>query len=289
MHHREVGTLSFRGSSLSTLEQCPRKFAADYLVDKKLADEFGFRLRDLLPQVGSVIGSAVHHGHAHFMRELAATGSHGGETRVRVAIDGASEKLLEMTSDGLVGDDTTPNITAARETVGKMLVRVHHDHRPESEPILVERSIQAQLHYFDDGRDHSVEVTGTPDTYLVEKTLPDLKTGRNVPQAYAQMGIYFAIAEAHGYTPDKLIVLWVKRVRLASRQPPAETIPIVIKEAKSHALGLVKIANGGMRKMLKTGEPSVFAANPGCYLCDPRYCRAYGTSFCRIGALVHGK
>lgn len=285
MTHREFGTLSVRGSSLPTFEQCQRKFGADYIIDKKL--DIGIELRSTKQNVGSVVGLSVHDGHSYLMSQLARTGSQGGDERAIHATERACSKLKELEQFGIGMDLTTPNLSDAARTVSRMMRRIHRKHCPDTEPLLVEQELTANFSYRDDGEAQKVILTGRPDTYLFGSILPDLKTGQRKPQAYAQMGIYYAMLQANNYPVSVIYLLWLQRVKVTARQPSGITIPIEPKQAKAQAFSVAKHANRGLRRLLTTGDPESLVANPSCTLCDPKYCAAFGTSFCRIGALVH--
>lgn len=284
--HQEIGTLSFRASSLAAYEQCARKFAADYIVAQDLQRFLGVELREKQTHIGAAVGSSVHKGNAYMMNELAVTGSFGDASRRAAAIGRSLEEFSEISRGGLGTDAITATTYQGEQAIQKMVDRLYRDNRPETEPEMVEHKLEATFTYGEHGETHRVLLTGTPDTFLVGQHLPDVKTGGR-PQAYAQMGIYKILIEANKREVDTISLLYLKRVKLNSQQPAVEEIKVAPDVAVSHAKSVVKHANRDMRHLLKSGDPESLVANPGCFLCDPRFCPAFGTSFCRIGALVH--
>ena len=280
--------ISFRSSSLTSFESCPRMFGAKWLVDNKLAGQFAPDLRPTKQNVGAAVGSAVHAGHAFLMDALKNSGNHGTEQRKHHAVDVARAELDKiMTGQPIIVDNTCKNALAADHAVAKIMAQMYLDYRPDVEPLMVERGFKAIWRYKRGGVEQQVRITGTIDLYLLDETLPDLKTGRWRPAPYAQLGTYRNLLELRGYPVRDLHARYYKRVSAGTQQPAAEIIPIDKEEATAHAKLTACTAHRDMSRTLKTGSPVHLMARYDHPLCDPRFCPAFGTSFCSIGKTAH--
>lgn len=279
----------FRASSLQNYENCPRMFAANWLSVNELSDQFGLLNRAPVKQnVGAVVGSASHEGHAYLMNAIIDTGEHGGAARRAQAIDVAHSSLDTLWgAEPVSTDQTTPHYAAARHATTKITRQMHLDTKPDVLPVMVEKGHKANYRYKKNGEEYRLTVTGTIDSYLLDRTLPDAKTGRNKPAPFVQLGTYAIILEANGFPVDTLQANYWKRVGQKTAQPPVEVIPIPIAHSKKHALAVTKGAHIDVLELLKKGTPDHIQARPNNYLCDPRFCRAYGTTFCTIGEAVN--
>ncbi len=280
--------VEFRSSSLQAYELCPRMFGANWLLSNKMAFDFCPELQPVGQNVGAVVGSSVHEAHAYLMNALSKTGDHGGGRRQISALQVARSKLEELWRSGSVGtDSTTPTHHHAHEAVSKITRQMHVDHRPDSEPVLVEKGFEAIYRYKLARVLRTVKVTGTIDLYLLNRRLPDLKTGRNRPAPFSQLGTYDNILEENGIPVDTLEARYYRRVASHAMQPEAEVIPIPRAEAKEHAKIVAVHAHRDITRMLKSGNENQLLARPQHHLCDPRFCPAFGTKFCTIGAVTN--
>ena len=278
--------LSFRASSFGDYESCPRRFGARFLLASGMANDFGFHARPLQNNIGAVIGTAVHSGVAHLMRELKRTGEHGGYGRTQAAQSVAGCEVADMTQEPVHLDSTTKTTTAAIATAQGMVARYHIDARPSSEPVIIESGMAAIFPH-PDLMEEGYRVTGTMDLYMVERELWDFYTGRNPPNKVAQSGNYSLILRSNEHEVDRISIKHALRVGGTNTQPPIATVDIPQVIAERHALAVSRRAAHDVNEMLRTGDAEVLMANPSDRLCGKKYCPAHGTSFCRIGALVN--
>lgn len=283
-----MSDISFRSSALPVYETCPRMFAANYLMATKQAKDFGADLRPTKQNIGAAIGTSVHDAHAFLMNALAQTGDHGGTARTTAAIEVASSSYETITKGEGVGmDGTTPNDGAAERAIAKMVRTMHANHRPSSQPVLIEKGFKSGYTYTLAGLRVRVIVTGTIDLYLLEERLPDLKTGRNRPVPYVQLGTYDNILSANDIPVSQLEAIYIPRVATSRTQPPPEIIPIHRRVAKEQAKLVAVHAHRDISLMLTSGHAQNMIPRPNHGLCDPRFCSAFGTNFCAIGAAVN--
>ena len=190
-----------------------------------------------------------------------------------------------MTQEPVHLDSTTKTITAAIMTAQGMVARFHIDARPSSEPAIIESGMAAIFPHPDLGEGY--RVTGTMDLFMVERALWDFYTGRNPPNKVAQAGNYSLILRSNEHEVDTIAVKHALRVGGTNTQPPIATVDIPQDIAERHALAVSRRAASDIHQMLQTGDAEVLIANPSDRLCGEKYCPAYNTSFCRIGALVN--
>ena len=275
---RVRGTVSFRSSMLPAYEGCCRRFGAAYLFETGLDKELGIKLNRPKAHVGSAVGTSCHSGHAYLMEAFATTGEHGGDERAGYAMDVARTQFGEIAKDDGIGyDKTTATQQGAEAAITRMIRRLHQDYQPDSMPILVEAKLKATVL-------PGLELTGHVDLYLIEKALNDLKTGVWRPQPFSQFGSYGLIMEANQIPVETMTTLYLPRVSTKREQPPCELIPIRPAIAKRQALSVARHAHRDVTAMLDSGDVEHLVANPSDNLCDPRFCPAFGTKFCAIGA-----
>ena len=280
--------ISFRSSSLLSYEKCPRMFVADWIVAKGLVSHIAPDLRHKPQNVGAAVGIACHEGRGYLMNAIAQTGEHGGSGRMRHALDIGHASISDQFAVEKIGTDTTtPTAEAASEATAKIIRRIFQETKPSIRPLLVEKGFKASYSYMRNDTKETVSITGTVDLYLLERLLDDLKTGRHQPMPVTQMGTYDNILEANGLPVEVLQAHYFKRVPTNSLQPAGKIIPIDRAFAKSHAKKVAVHAHRDVSQMLKTGRSNHIMPRADHFLCDPRFCSAFGTSFCKLGALVH--
>jgi hypothetical protein len=278
----QTGRGLLRPSSLPTLPDCQRRFAARHLRD--VIATAGYRLKPEGPRhVGGAVGTAVHAGVAVTLKAKRATGELGNETE---AEDQAEAALVEGWSLGVHVDDTSPTLATAKIQTVRMLRSYRRHLAPVVEPVLVEERLVADV---GDGWQISGQadtLTGNPD-----ERLRDLKTGTRRRANQAQYGGYVLVHEAHGFRVPQLTEDFVARVRRDAEQPPPLSIEIDRRRALLAAweiIGAVKasVAEFDRRAADPHGlEPAgAFLANPNSSLCGQRWCPAWGTDFCRAHA-----
>lgn len=288
--HRVMPSLEIRASSLPTYETCPRMFGANHLLESGLANDMGLDLRRRRTHIGAAVGTACHHGHDYLMNAYMTSGSHGGKERLKHAEDVTLATLDNLIADGIGYDSTTPTPGAATLSTRRMVQMLFDQHRPKAKPLLVEKGLKTKLNVKSlngCGSPASMTLKGTLDLYLISEELIDLKTGRWRPQAWAQMGAYSLILRAHRTPVSRTRLVYLPRTHAAQKQSPCEDIPILQSVAEKHASGLATNAFRSMDAMITTGDVEHLTANPNTPLCDDRFCPAFGTRFCKLGALVH--
>ncbi len=277
--------LSIRASSLDTYLKCPRKFAAHWLIDKGLADDYGFTFNATRQHVGSVVGSAAHEGVAYLARQYKESGTHGGLKRAKNAASVAAAYVAKASNHGMVTDSVTKSVRDAVKAAGQIVMDHHELIVPDSFPSIIEGPLSCSFVQPISGMDY--EVTGTLDAYFTERTLRDLKTSTKWPIAYAQQGTYVDLLEANGRPVHKAFIDWFPRRKPGMAPNNGSSIEISITEAKEHSRTVHSSAALALEGMVMSGSQNEIIANPGNDLCSSKLCPAFGTSFCRLGALAN--
>ncbi len=274
--------ITLRSSSLQNYAECQRMFGAWFMISSGLAREYNLDLREPRPHVGAHVGTGTHAGAAYLMEEFAKTGEQGDRWRAKQASDIARFKTDELCSAPTLFDPPlTPTTRAAVEAAAKITERIHLDVVPDSPPLLVEKGYKAIFKGAPGSDDY--QVTGTFDTFLIELALWDFKTGKMKPRPMAQMGSYSNILRSNGFDVNKVAVKFGARPSANKPAKPIEHIDIDLPEAERHAKSISRQAARSMQEMLDSGDPEMLVANPGCLLCSPDYCPAWGTKWCKVG------
>lgn len=275
--------LTFRGSSFDTYPSCGRRFGANWLASSGMARTLGFSFPPRRQNVGAVCGTGLHAGTGYLMKEWQVTGEHGGMQRLERANEVAAVEVRDQTrpEQQVAMDDTTKSAWHAIKVTQSMVGRVHDEFRPTSAPVIVEKGLKAVY-------PGDFQVTGTLDLFLVAKELHDHKSwSRFKPKGWAQPGTYSILLRSNRHEVEDVAFNTVQRRKDGAG--PLERIDIDRDVAERHAMNVAKRAHRDVQAMIDTGDPEELTANPSDPLCGPKYCIAYGSPFCRIGALVNGK
>ncbi len=270
-----------RPSALATWNDCARRAAASLFHDELVSA--GYTLRKLEPTIGAAVGTAVHSAAAHTMRARADTGH---PATVEQATDAGIEAYREEVADGITFDETTDNHNTAQKQIGNMTKAWHGAFARQLAPVLIEHRMQADL---GDG----FTISGQPDVLAKDErvTLRDLKTGKRFSEYSAQLGAYSMLARAHGWNYEKLVVDFVQRQPLTYTShvvvPKSVEYDIRHSEQTAHeAIADIKRSHKRFQARLSGHSPGppfqAFRANPLSMMCNPKFCPAYNTNFCRV-------
>ena len=274
------GKTYIRASSTSGYGDCARRWAASNL--KRELEAAGFDdLNESMPQsIGAGVGTAVHSGAGYMMMQKLQTGALGNETE---AAQRALQEIDEAAARGVLWDKETANKNDAQKQTLRMVAMFRHDAAPLLEPSAVERRLQADV---GDG----FVVTGQSDLQVISPIgVDDLKTGKRATRHFGQIGSYSLLArtEHPGLQVKRLRTIFLQRVPLRVPQPVVvyEEYPQdVAEQAAWAAIGRIKQDVAEFRRRVIEGDAPpehAFLANPNSNLCSPKFCKAWGTKFCR--------
>lgn len=273
-----VGLL--RPSSLTTMPDCGRRFAARHLPD--LIAEAGYTLNRPAPQhIGAAVGTGVHAGVAYTLEAKRDTGELGNAAE---AEDRAAEALRERTVEGASWDETTPSLPTALFQAARMVRSYRRHLAPHVAPVMVEERLVANV---GDGW----ELTGQADTMTgsPEYGLRDLKTGTRRRSNAVQYGAYAIVFQAHGFDLRGIVEDYLARVRRDAEQPAPVSVVVPVQAALGEAWDTIDAIKAAVAEFQsRAADPSgrepagAFRANPSSSLCAARWCPAHGTAFCRV-------
>ena len=271
-----------RCSALTTYPDCNRRGAAR-LFWREISS-MGFRLRSTPRGIGAAIGSAVHRAAEVILREKAESGTLPPST---VAADCAAETLAESVREGVDFDRTTANRVEGEVTAVGMARAYHRVVAPTVDAILIEERLEAEVA-------PGLILSGTPDLVAREPhRIRDLKTSSRPGGSHApQIGGYSLLARSHGLDIAEAAVDSIKRVSIGKPQPDPVSKPVAVAQAETAASNILRhiagdletFRNGDPARHILPGDPWAFQANPASILCSPKYCPAFGTTFCHEGA-----
>lgn len=265
-------TLEIHPSSLTDYADCARRSAARILW--RDIREAGYDIRTPGNVIGATVGTAVHAGAQFTLETKILTGS---LSTTRDAQDHAMAHLQDGMQDGVLWDDTTPNRSAAEKQTLRMVDIYSRTVAPQITPVQVEYAVQQPIKA-------GYTLVGTIDL-LTDSALRDLKTGAE-RMHLPQIGAYHYMLRKNGHSVDTLGVDYIPRVAANKSQPPAqytEYDPAIAEQAAASAIRRFIADHQEFERRLTAGQPLEFAfmANPSSMLCSPKYCPAFGTSFCR--------
>lgn len=271
--------ITIRPSSLSTFNDCQRRAIAQSLPD--LAEGAGYEVRrQPVAHVGAIVGSGVHAGISHALTQKQQTGRIGSDK------DADECAIYEMRrrseQEGCRWDAITRNPNTAEKQVLRMGAQWRQDLAPQITPVLVEQRLEVEAA-------PGVILSGQLDALAQEQdAIRDTKTGSVQRSHGAQYGAYSMLFRGHGHEVHHLYEDFIQRVDIRKPQPEVETsaIPITVAEQEAYATIQRMVATiEEFRRRLRGesfGPPEMaFAANPNSVLCSEKFCRAWGTNWCK--------
>lgn len=270
-------TTVVRASSLSSYQDCPRRWAARHL--RREIEALGFEVRILPSSIGAAVGSGTHAGAAYLLSEKMASGESGNLTEAEQrALDELEHRIID---EGVIWDDTTGNLNTAQQQTRRM-VRAYRTHVvPGVHPVAVEQRITKT---FAPGW----TLSGQADVFE-DDVLHDTKTGTVRRANMPQYGCYSLLRRSprpedgapDGEPVNGIVEDFIRRVSLKPDQPPPERYPYPVEAAEQLAWAVMHRIKADTERFRETGDLWAFMPNPMSQMCSPKYCPAFNTAFCR--------
>jgi len=269
--------IKIRCSSLPSVSDCCRMAVANSQRD--IITEAGFSLSERRTGIYSLIGTAVHKGNEKILREKILTGI---LPQYQFSLDSAmsefSDKLKD--SEDIIFDDTTVNQSHAEKQIKTLTAAYYRDIAPKikfPDGCNPDDHLEVSLTATIDG----CEVTGHPDV-ISESSILDTKSGKTIRPYHAQLGMYANILMSmRNWKPKFLITNYLPRVMVDKPYPGTKTDGYDVDFSMNESWYLTKQLIRDIKNFQQCGNPAVFTANPNTSLCNPKYCTAYGTKFCK--------
>lgn len=260
---------TIRCSGMPQYSDCGRRSAARGWP--AIVKGAGFDLRETLPSIGAIIGTATHGilgmGLKARMEER--------ETPLADMRDAAADTITTEMAPGVVWDDTTNNKDKAIQQAMKQ-ARVVLDTMPDLRPVAMEEYASADL---GDG----YQLAGTLDLRSDldgGAGIDDLKTGTVHRANAAQYGGYSLLNRAQGRETVRLREIFVKRVGVTKPQPAPVIVEYPVAQAETIAWHTAQRTKKELTAFQSSGNPWVWLPNPNSMMCGRDYCPAFGTAFC---------
>lgn len=260
--------IEIRASSLSGYVDCARRSAANIFSNAITAA--GYTLRHTPQNIGAMIGTAMHEGCHFSLENKMKNGEIGSDAEAR---DFALESLENaLSEDDVIYDrKVTFDKNDAIYQVQSLLNVCRRDVIPNITPLMVEKRLKAQV--------GNIILSGQVDMG-VQTGVNDWKSGTK-RHHINQMGAYGLLARTHNFPSEKLNEIFIPRVKTDQHQPTATFYSYDSAVAENSALAVTKRIGRDFEEFQKTGNRFAFMANPSSMLCSDKYCKAYGTDFCR--------
>lgn len=274
-----------RSSSLNTWQDCRRRWAVYQMFDELVG--LGYNLRRTATSVGAHVGTGAHAAVAHAWGTYAQVGEFPHDDDC--LHHGVTEYAARKVEDGVLFDDTTQNDGHAEIAIRKIFAAYQQMYQGAAfRPIAVEKRLYMRIGngWVLSGQ---MDKLGRMVTMFNADTLVlnDLKTGVRQPFPTPQLGSYDLLTEANLQAPEVAQMTFIRRTRPNTDQPP----PLVraydrrqIRQEARRYLHQIPLAVSEFRE--KGGsDPTAFDANPGSFLCGPKYCAAchVNSNFCTAG------
>ena len=273
--------IELRASSLPGYTDCPRRAAARMFKPELAA--LGHDIAPARSSVSASIGTALHSMMADLLRRKQAYGSLTPDD-ITIAVDGVRPAFESELASEVIWDQTTPHLQTAfkqlRAMAGAFLPIARH-----VEPLFIEQAFTKLVNPVG-GDATPVLLTGHLDVMDVRNEIHDHKTGVKFPSCHAQLGAYAMLAEYNGHEVSNVRVNFVQRLGVTKLdQAEAQTVRLPLEPCMSAAWSTIKQFQLHYLDWVNSREPEAFPANPVSMMCTPKYCPAYGTSFCQLGEI----
>jgi len=264
--------MKIRCSYLPMYCDCPRRTAAKLL--KSHISASGFDIPEDCKGVAACVGTGTHKGAEMLLNEAINIGITPSLANVT---DTGIQEYRQEVYEGVQFDDITANNNEAEKQIQILTRSYYYEIFPKKNlnNAKAEESLKAVF-----GTD---EVTGHCDFSNLEE-ITDVKTGK-VSIYSAQCGGYSLLKRSQGHeVVKKLKCEFLPRTPLRKNYPGAVVHEYNVYNSEKHAFNVIKLIKKNVADFMESGDPWSFAANPKSMLCSPKYCSAYGTEFCEVGA-----
>lgn len=262
-----------RVSMLGSYQECGLMAAVKQWPNAFIAR--GYKIRQLQPHVGGVVGSSVHTAIENLYTQVAD----GELPSYSKAVD-AGMATYEK-AEHILFDEITRGKNDAAKQVHTISKTYFGTLGYQIKPQVIEGAFKANLDAFAKGW----EFTGHPDLIYKQKklgALVDYKTGRQERLHLLMVSGYVNILSANTIDIDVASTAFMRRLPPDKPPEPPKVKHYAVSMIRGHAVWAVKRILRDFEAFDKTGDPNAFPVNPSSFLCNERFCPVYGTKTCSV-------
>lgn len=261
--------IELRGSMIPDYQDCARRAAAKQFWP--LITSRGFQLRQLMPSIGSAIGTAAH---LAIRRLIEFAKENQQAPKFNLGLEESYEKFREEVAGGTIWDKTTDSIDKAYTQIEK-IVRAYSA-SGDLDNIPPETLIEAEFTAFNGPEGYKLTIH--PDR-VMNSCIDDWKTGIRDRQYHGQLGAYYIVLKANKIPIDSARIWKLPR---ATRGTTLVIQPYDIEACRRTAAGVIRRIVSDHNQFKATSDPEGFNGNTASQMCSAKYCPAYGTTFCSL-------
>ena len=245
---------------------------------EELISEAGYTLTEKRSGVYSIMGTAVHKGNEMMLRNKILTGE---LLPINESIEHAMNEFNSIISESedIIYDDATPKREHAEKQVQQQVKIYMRDIAPRlcfPENANPDDHLEVYLEVTVDG----FLVSGNIDVITI-LSIADTKSGKKITNHVPQMGMYANLAKTVlNWVPDHLVINHIPRTPVDTLYKGTTNKTYDVSFSMKESYSVLKQFIRDIKEFQQSGNPEVFQANPNCMLCNPKYCKAYGTKFC---------
>lgn len=267
---------TIRISMLPNALDCCRRAAAGQFHD--LLSDAGFTLNESRKGIYTIVGDGTHKGTEHMLTQKIKTGTLPPvQESIDVGIAEYETKISDSTD--LVYDATTPDQGNGKLQIYRFIKFFQRDIAPKL--VFPENADPAKCLEVRIERTHKgFKISGTVDI-RTEYSIVDTKSGKERAH-HSQLGGYANLSVSDGWEkPNNLLIGYLPRVHMDKPYPGTRIISYDVDFSMNEAWYLVNQLIRDVNNFKQSGNPACFQGNPQSTLCSEKYCRAYGTEFCK--------
>lgn len=226
-------------------------------------------------KIYTVIGTCTHHA-SEYMCTKKIEGKHSNDV-----YEFTEDKFLTelKTAESLEYEKITPNQEHAQYQIRRFIYCFQRDILPKLR-FPENASPKDHLELFLKAKIREYDITGHVDI-MTAASICDTKTGNLLKPCHTQVGGYNLLAKSnYDFVPKNNIIFFMPRVHKDKNYPGTQIIKLNPDFCTGEAYSLINRIIDDMEEFKKSGNPRAFVANPQSILCNKKYCRAFGTSFC---------
>jgi hypothetical protein len=263
-------TLVIRPSSLDGFVDCAGRAFASSFPD--LVKAAGYTINETQAHCGAAVGTGVHAAAAYTLQSKVDTGEIGHADE---AEDRAVHAFRDGIANGAAWDEVTNGPNIGEVQVRRMTLAYRQHVAPKVQPSQVEKRLEADL-------DPGFILSGQADNCeLRPDGVRDLKTGRFARMHHAQIGSYSILRRSYGFPVERLSVDFIQRVSVKKEQPAPVTSEYDPAFAEQVAWQRIQYVQRMVAEFRRSGDTMAVIKNPQSQLCSKKFCRAFGSDFCR--------